>query len=152
MKISQNGINLIKQLEGVKLGAYLDSKGIYTIGVGCTTYQDKTKVKKGDKITQAQCDELLSYHLKHVEDWLNTYAKWCNQNQFDALCSFLHQYGTNLIGRGYLNTDTAIKTGNLGAIRRFLLNDFNHVDIKKKDGLLKKRREKELDLFNKDVV
>mgnify|MGYP004717600451 CR=1 FL=1 len=45
MKVSNNGINLIKRFEGLELKAYKDSVGILTIGYGHTH-----AVKAGDVI------------------------------------------------------------------------------------------------------
>lgn len=43
MKVSNNGINLVKSFEGLELKAYRDSVGILTIGYGHTN-----AVKVGD--------------------------------------------------------------------------------------------------------
>ena len=40
MKISDNGLNLIKKFEGCRLTAYQDAVGVWTIGYG-TTNADK---------------------------------------------------------------------------------------------------------------
>ena len=40
MKISDNGLNLIKRFEGCRLTAYQDAVGVWTIGYG-TTNADK---------------------------------------------------------------------------------------------------------------
>ena len=36
MKISDNGLNLIKKFEGCRLTAYQDAVGVWTIGYGTT--------------------------------------------------------------------------------------------------------------------
>ena len=64
MKISNNGLNLIKQFEGLRLNAYDDGVGVWTIGYGTIKYPNGTLVKKGDKITQTQADQYLS--LIHI--------------------------------------------------------------------------------------
>lgn len=43
--------DFIKSREGLKLTAYQDSAGIWTIGYSTITYEDHTPVKKGDIIT-----------------------------------------------------------------------------------------------------
>ena len=62
MKISENGLNLIKSFEGCRLTAYKDSVGIWTIGYG-TTNADRaitgTAIVSGLKINQATADEWL---------------------------------------------------------------------------------------------
>ena len=63
MKVSKNGIDLIKSFEGCKLTAYKDSVGVWTIGYG-TTNADKsitgTTLKEGVKITQSTAEEWLA--------------------------------------------------------------------------------------------
>lgn len=146
MKISDNGRNLLIVNEGKKLTPYPCSRGVPTIGIGCTTYQDGRKVTLKDRpITEKECTDLFNHHIAHAEKWLNNNCKWTNQNQYDALCSFLHQYHIEK----YPNTKKAFISGNLPEIRRILTNDFNHADVSKRDGTLKARRQRELTLFNK---
>ncbi len=97
MNTSLNGINLIKQFEGCRLTAYPDpgtGGDPWTIGYGNTFYADGHKVMKGDKITQAQADNLLLNLLHKFEVMvaarLTTAVK---QNQFDALVSFAWNTG-----------------------------------------------------------
>ena len=49
MKISENGLNLIKEFEGLSLKPYLDVVKIPTIGYGNTFYKDGKKVTLNDK-------------------------------------------------------------------------------------------------------
>ena len=88
MKISQTGLNLIKQFEGCHLTAYKDPVGIPTIGYGHTK-----GVKLGQKITQAQADEYLKQDIASSEKAVSKYKYDYNQNQFDALVSFTFNCG-----------------------------------------------------------
>jgi lysozyme len=54
MKVTQDGLELIKSFEGCKLIAYQDVGGVWTIGWGHTE-----GVKPGATITQAQADRLF---------------------------------------------------------------------------------------------
>jgi len=94
MKTSQNGINLIKQFEGLFLAPYLCPAGKPTIGVGSCYYENGTKVKMTDKpITEKRALELLSATLVNYEAIVKGSIKVAlNQNQFDALVS--HTYNT----------------------------------------------------------
>ncbi|BEN15769.1 hypothetical protein FB6_0235 [Serratia marcescens] len=47
MNISKSGIELIKRFEGLRLKAYQDSVGIWTIGYGWTQPVDGKKVGPG---------------------------------------------------------------------------------------------------------
>lgn len=90
MKTSINGINLIKKHEACRLNAYLCPAKKPTIGYGNTTYLDGSKVKLGDKITQQQANMLLLLSLPTYErQVLRSIKIELNQNQFDALVSFV---------------------------------------------------------------
>ncbi len=56
MNISKSGIELIKRFEGLRLKAYQDSVGIWTIGYGWTQPVDGKKVGPGMQIDQAIAD------------------------------------------------------------------------------------------------
>lgn len=94
MKTSEQGINLIKEFEGLRLTAYKCPAGVYTIGYGHTR-----GVKRGMKITEEQATAYLKTDIqaseKSVERWDSKYH-WA-QNEFDALVSFTFNCGaTNL--------------------------------------------------------
>lgn len=90
MKVSNNGINLIKRFEGLELKAYKDSVGILTIGYGHTH-----AVKAGDVITGEQADSFLREDLQVAELTINTNVKVkLTQGQFDALASFVFNLGS----------------------------------------------------------
>lgn len=91
MKTSENGINLIKKFEGIKLKAYQCSAGVWTIGYGHTS-----GVKSTDVITKEQAESLLNSDLPKYEAKVNKYISrygW-NQNEFDALVSFAFNVGS----------------------------------------------------------
>ncbi|WP_404978382.1 lysozyme, partial [Bartonella sp. MM73XJBT] len=50
-KISQEGLTLIKQWEGLRLNAYKDAIGVWTIGYGHTNSAGKPFVHKGMTVT-----------------------------------------------------------------------------------------------------
>lgn len=90
MKVSNNGINLVKRFEGLELKAYRDSVGILTIGYGHTH-----AVKAGDVITGEQADAFLREDLQVAELTVNTNVKVkLMQGQFDALVSFVFNLGS----------------------------------------------------------
>ena len=89
MKTSEQGLLLIRKFEGLKLEAYKCPAGVWTIGYGHTG-----NVKKSDKITIAQAEELLKNDLKYFESAIFDYVKVpLLQNQFDALVSFIYNVG-----------------------------------------------------------
>ncbi|HEY3591943.1 MAG TPA: lysozyme [Buttiauxella sp.] len=96
MQISNNGINFIKREEGEKLTGYEDTRGIPTIGVGHTGSINGKPVAVGMKITAEQSSALLNGDLGWVESTISNYVKSSlNQNQYDALCSFIFNVGAN---------------------------------------------------------
>lgn len=91
MRISENGLNLIKSFEGCRLAAYKCPAGIWTIGWGHTG-----DVKPGETITQEQADRLLVEDMVAYENKVDKYDAiyhW-NQNEFDALVSFAYNVGS----------------------------------------------------------
>lgn len=94
MLSSVNCINLIKKWEGCKLESYKCSAGHWTIGYGNTFYEDNTKVKQGDKITQKRAEALLVNLLPKFESIVNKKITISlNQNQFDSLVSYTWNTG-----------------------------------------------------------
>ena len=99
MKISDNGLNLIKKFEGCRLTAYQDAVGVWTIGYG-TTNADKaitgTTICQGLKISQATADDWLRQSVdKKYGPKVDKYSAYnWNQNEFDALVSFAYNIGS----------------------------------------------------------
>lgn len=95
MQMSATGINLICSFEGLKLKAYDDGVGVWTIGFGTTIYPNGIKVKKGDTCTEAQAKVYMAHDLKKFESAVNSAVTVpINQNQFDALVSLAYNIGT----------------------------------------------------------
>lgn len=97
MTISQQGLDLIKQFEGLRLKAYRDGAGIWTIGYGTTRYENGKKIQPTDVITNHRAEELLRsdclVFCLTVNDVLSGIS--LNQNQFDALVSLCYNIGSN---------------------------------------------------------
>ncbi|MFW5186314.1 lysozyme, partial [Pseudomonas aeruginosa] len=75
------GLDLIKEFEGLRLSAYQDSVGVWTIGYGHTR-----TAKRGMSITGDQADALLIADLADAEDDVERYVRQdMRQNEFDAL-------------------------------------------------------------------
>lgn len=89
MNTSPKGIALIKEFEGLRLKAYKCPGGVWTIGYGHTA-----GVKPGIVISEAQAEEYLKADLIAFERYLNGLGLALNQNQFDALISFIYNVGT----------------------------------------------------------
>ena len=146
MKISENGLNLIKEFEGFSSKPYLCPAKIPTIGYGNTYYPDGQKVTlKDNPIDELKANEILEYIAnKDFGSFINKVVKVpLSQNQFDALVSFAYN-----IGNGNLQNSTLLKKLNSGdyqgASNEFLR--WNKAGGKVLNGLTK-RREKERALF-----
>lgn len=141
MKLSQNGLDLIKEFEGLRLKAYPDIGGVPTIGYG-TTGPD---IKLGMEITKAKAEELLRADVAAFERGVSDLVKVAiNQNEFDALVSFSYNVGLNA-----LKTSTLLRLLNDGSDRSIVANEFlrwNKVGDRVVEGLTR-RRKAERDLF-----
>lgn len=145
MQISDNGLTLIKQFEGLSLKPYLDVVNIPTIGWGSTYYPDGKKVTIQDKeITEQKACEILEYIAnKDFGSNINKVVKVpLNQNQFDSLVSFSYNIGTK-----NFNWSTLLKKLNLSDYKGASLEfaRWNQSSGKVLNGLVKRRlAEKEL--------
>ena len=142
--LSDNGMKLLEQFEGLRLESYLDSANIYTIGFGSIKYSDGSNVRKGDKITKDQAKQYKLHDLKEFESTVNTSVTVpLSQNQYDALVSLSYN-----IGSGAFKNSTLLKKLNSGdykgAAEQFLV--WNKVNSKRVQGLVN-RREAERNLF-----
>lgn len=88
MKTSNQGKNLIKEAEGLRLDAYRCPAGVPTIGWGHTK-----GVKMGQRITLAMAEDLLVEDLSPIERLLNGLKINFRQEQFDALVSWIFNLG-----------------------------------------------------------
>ena len=144
MKVSNKGLELIKEFEGFSSVAYLCSAKKATIGYGNTFWEDGTPVKIGDQISKERAETLL----KHVVDNFSVAVEVdikieVTQNQFDAMVSLAYN-----IGLGAFKNSTLLRQLNrgnfVGASQEFLRWD-------KSNGKpllgLTRRREREKLLF-----
>lgn len=90
MTASRPGLRLIKDFEGLRLGAYLCPAGVPTIGYGHTK-----GVKMGQVITHEQADDYLIEDIAPIEVLLNAQHINFRQEQFDALVSWIFNLGVN---------------------------------------------------------
>ena len=110
MKTSPVGINLITSFEDLRLAAYDDGVGVWTIGYGTTVYPNGIGVKRGDSCTKTQAMSFFQYDLRRFEATVNQAVKVViNQNQFDALVSLTYN-----IGEGAFKGSTLVKELNAG--------------------------------------
>ena len=103
MEINKAGKDLIKRFEGCKLKAYKCPAGVWTIGYGNTFYEDGTKVKEGDVITQERAEELFDIIISDFVRMTDALVKSdVTENNFSALVSFTFNVGTGNLKRSTL--------------------------------------------------
>ena len=148
MMISKKGLDFIKLAEGVKLNAYQDSVGIWTIGYG-TIRHDGQPVRKGDTCTPNQAEAWLSSHIAtEVEPHINKLVKVkITQDMFDVFCSFIYN-----LGWGAFSTSTMLKLLNAGDYKGAAAQILHWNKEKKGDVFvvsrgLDKRRKDEYEIF-----
>jgi len=140
MKISNIGIDLIKQFEGCETEAYKCPAGVWTIGYGHIK-----GVQEGDVITETQAHEMLVEELKEYESYiLNAVEVDLNQNQFDAMVSWVYNLGPTNLKSSTLLQELNSKNYNAAAQE---ITKWNKAGGKVLTGLVK-RREAEASLFN----
>lgn len=142
MNISLNGINLIKGFEGYSGTPYQDVVGIWTWGYG---HARKFKEELPDSVSRPEAEALLQTDLVPACKCVNQCVKVpINQNQFDALVSFVYN-----IGGSAFSASTLLKKINAsemdGAENEFLR--WNRAGAKVIDGLTR-RRAAEAKLFS----
>jgi GH24 family phage-related lysozyme (muramidase) len=106
------GIALIKEFESLELTAYPDpgtGGEPWTIGYGNTRYANGGRVKKGDKITKQQAEDLLQHEVNSVVKTLEkTIPFWSEMDsgKRSALLSFAFNLGQHFYGGNGFNTIT----------------------------------------------
>lgn len=138
MKTNQEGINLIKSFEGLRLTAYkaLPTEKYYTIGYG----HYGSDVVKGMTVSEKEAEDILKKDLERFEGYVESTKLSLNENQFSALVSFTYNCGPG-------NLNKLIKGRAFNQIADAMLN-FNHAGGKELKGLTK-RRKAERELFLK---
>lgn len=106
-RTNRNGLLLIKSFEGLRLRAYRDAVGIWTIGFGTTR-----GVRPGMTISEDQAIAFLQEDLSRFEKAINDSVKVAiNDNQFSALSSFTYN-----VGPGAFRSSTMLRKLNAGDI------------------------------------
>ena len=132
MKISLEGLALIKKFEGCRLEAYYCSGGVLTIGYGHTG-----GVKESDTITQEEAEKLLRADVFKFEEYVeDNVMVELDQSQFDALVAW-----TFNLGPGNLRESTMLKKLNKADYTSVPneMKRWNKAGGKTLDGLIRRR-------------
>lgn len=139
MRMSRNGLELLKEWEGCILHIYKDAAGLATIGIGHLLTESDKKSGRFDKgITMEQALDLLAKDVAPAEEAVNKAVTVpLSQNQFDTLVSFAFN-----VGCGGFRSSTALKMVNEGRFEDVpeWLAKWNKAGGKVCDGLIVRRR------------
>jgi len=118
--ISEKGKQAIKNYETLRLKAYQDTSGVWTIGYGNTFYENGTKVKDGDVITEDRANKLFENIVgKFSANVLKLISQRLTQNQFDSIVSLAYN-----IGIGNFKKSTVLKKININPADRSIKDSF----------------------------
>jgi len=100
--VSNVGITLLKQLEGLSLTGYLLGDGMCTIGYGHAV--PLSQISAADcrawSITEEQATEMLIEDIQYYADAVGEhFTRPLTQNQFDALSLFIYNVGPGILSR-----------------------------------------------------
>lgn len=137
MKPTQLFFDLVEHFEGLKLNAYKDVAGIWTIGYGITRYDNGVPVEEDDVITKAEAIQMLFNHVSTINLPTNLLP-----HQADACYDFCYNAGS-----GAFNGSTLKKDIIRDATADIITSDFEmwdkaHVDgeLVEVEGLLRRRK------------
>ncbi len=100
-RYSEAGLALTKRYEGLRLEAYQDQGGIWTVGYGHTGKD----VQSRGRVTPLEAEALLRADLRQAIDCVNRAVQVCiEQNHFDALVDFCFNAGRGNLLRSSLLT------------------------------------------------
>lgn len=134
-RINAEGLKLIKQWEGLKLSAYKDVAGVWTIGYGSTG----PHVTPGLEISQEEAERLLVKDLDRFERAVDRLVKVpLSANQFAALVSFAFNVGEGKKGFATSALLKKLNAGNYDAVPGELAKWVN-AGGKKVEGLVNRR-------------
>ena len=143
MKISEDGLELIKKFEGCETSAYQDSVGVWTIGFGHTK-----GVEEGQTCSIEDAESMLADEMDEYEGYINNMVKVeLQQHEFDSLVAWVYNLGpTNL------SESTMLKVLNGGQFVRVRdeMNRWTRAGGEILEGLVRRRQAESLMFQNLD--
>jgi lysozyme len=145
MKISDEGIKLIKRFEGVRNRPYRDSIGLWTVGVGHLIEGGRQLPESWNKtFTDSEIDALLRKDLSRFERSIRMLIKVpLRQCEYDSICSFVFNLGAGTLQRSTLRQK--LNRGDKEGAAREILK-YNRAGGKVVKGLVNRRND-EYQLF-----
>ena len=100
--VSKIAVDIIKEFEGFKDYAYIDTDGTPVIGYGLSRI-DGTPVQIGDRISHSQAEAALNAHLREIDRELKKAVEVeLNNRQLSALASISFNVGVDAIAKSTL--------------------------------------------------
>ena len=101
-RVSPTAINLVKQYEGFRSYAYIDTNGLPVIGYGQSIIRGR-KVRMGQYISRAEADAELAKELHRLQGLVASKVKVkLNPNQLAALTSLAYNAGIRVVTKSTL--------------------------------------------------
>jgi len=143
MKISEDGLELIKKFEGCETSAYQDSVGVWTIGFGHTK-----GVEEGQTCSIEDAELMLTDEMEEYEGYINNMVKVdLQQHEFDSLVAWVYNLGPTNLGES-----TMLKVLNGGQFDRVPdeMNRWTRAGGEILEGLVRRRQAESLMFQNLD--
>ena len=143
MKISEDGLELIKKFEGCETSAYQDSVGVWTIGFGHTK-----GVEEGQTCSIEDAESMLADEMDEYEGYINNMVKVdLQQHEFDSLVAWVYNLGPTNLGES-----TMLKVLNGGQFDRVPdeMNRWTRAGGEILEGLVRRRQAESLMFQNLD--
>ena len=143
MKISEDGLELIKKFEGCETCAYQDSVGVWTIGFGHTK-----GVEEGQTCSIEDAESMLADEMDEYEGYINNMVKVeLQQHEFDSLVAWVYNLGPTNLGES-----TMLKVLNGGQFDRVPdeMNRWTRAGGEILEGLVRRRQAESLMFQNLD--
>jgi len=103
MRMSSEGLALVKEFEGLRLKAYKCPAAVWTIGYGHTSAAGSPEVSPGLEITKDEAEEILKRDMVQYEAGVEKLVKVeLEQCQFDALVDFAYNAGVGALAKSTL--------------------------------------------------
>jgi lysozyme len=119
MNMTKEGLALIKRYEGLRVAAYQDAAGVWTIGYGHTSMAGAPDVRRGMTISDTEAEAIFA---RDVAEFANAVAKVVKVElspaQFSALVSFAYNVGIGGLKKS--SVLAAINAGDFEAVPRRL--------------------------------
>lgn len=94
MNMTVEGLALIKRFEGLRLDAYRDAVGVWTIGYGHTSIAGTPAVRAGLRISESDAHEILARDVETFAQGVrDAVTVDLSPQQFSALVSFAYNVG-----------------------------------------------------------